>query len=63
MGILDSMLKKAIANSFSVADKAQALANQQGAVSGNGLLDLLFCGFVHGQNPPYPKKQAADESF
>ena len=34
MGILDSMLKKAIANSFSVADKAQALANQQGTVSG-----------------------------
>ena len=22
---------------------------QQGAVSGNGLLDLFFCGFVHSQ--------------
>lgn len=29
MGILDSMLKKAIANQFSVADKAKALANTQ----------------------------------
>jgi hypothetical protein len=36
---------------------------QQSTVGGNGLLDLLFCGFVHNQNPPYPKKQAADESF
>ena len=35
MGIFNSMLKKAIANSFSVADKAEALANQQSAtVSG-----------------------------
>ena len=34
MGVFDSLLKKAIANTFSVADKAEALASQQGTVSG-----------------------------
>ena len=57
MGIFDSMLKKAIANQFSVADKANALANvQETTVSGENTV-YNSGGQYSPSNPLTPQHQ------
>ena len=57
MGIFNSMLKKAIANSFSVADKAEALANQQSATVSGEQSVYNDGGSFSPSNPLTPQHQ------
>lgn len=57
MGVFNSLLKKAIANQFSVADKAQTLATQQGATVSGEQTVYNQGGQYSPSNPLTPQHQ------